>query len=124
MVAYTANETAALDHDVNRLRHNEFYAAAEGVDLYLLILCNRGLAQVQTDASAEGVKAGTVESLTTIDVLIATVVHAAADAFTVFANRQRALQPLVRVATIAVDNKAHAYIYQQTNAEIGNPRLL
>ena len=124
MVADTANEAAALYYDVHRLRYKEFYAAAEGVDLYLLILCNGSIPQVHTDTTTESIEMGSVKRLTTIDVLIATVVYAAADALTVLTNRQRALQPLVRIATIAVDNKAHAYIDQQTDAEIGNPRLL
>jgi hypothetical protein len=35
MVANTANKTAALDYDVNRLRNKEFHTATEGMYLYL-----------------------------------------------------------------------------------------
>ena len=124
MVADTANEVATLDYDVHCLRYNEFYAAEESVDLYLFILCNGCIPQIHTNTSEESIEAGSVEWLATIDVLIATIVHAATDAFAVFTNRQRTLQPLVRVMAITVDNKVYAYIYQQTDAEIGNPRLL
>ena len=91
MVADIAQETATFDNDIHRLRHIEFYAATEGMNLYLLILTNDGISQVHTDAAAESVKTGTVERLATIDVLIATVVYAAADALAVFTNRQRTL---------------------------------
>ena len=67
--------------------------------------------QIQSDAAAESVETGTVERLATIDVLITAIMHTAADALAVFTNRQRTLQPLIWVATIAVDNKARAYIY-------------
>ena len=124
MVADTANEATTLDKDVHRLRYKEFYAAEESVDLYLFILCNGCIPQIHSDASEESIEPGAVEWLATIDILITAIAHAAADALSVFTNRQRTLQPLVGVTAIAVDNKAHAYIYQQTNAEIGNPRLL
>ena len=124
MVANTANKTATFDNDVNRLRHKEFHTATEGMYLYLLILSIGGISQVHSDTAAESIETGTVERLATIDVLITAIVNATADALTVFTNRQRTLEPLVRVATIAVDNKDYAYVYQQTDAEIGNPRLL
>ena len=79
MVADTANETAALDKDVHRLRYKEFYAAEESVDLYLFILCNGCIPQVHSDASEESIEPGTVEWLATIDILITAIAHAAAD---------------------------------------------
>ena len=87
MVADTAYKTATFDDDVHRLRHDEFYAATEGMDFDLLILSDGGISQVHTNASAKSVKTCTMEWLTTIDVFIATVMYAAADAFTVLANR-------------------------------------
>ena len=68
MIADTANETATFDHNVHRLRHKEFYAATEGMDLYLFILSNSGISQVYTDAATESVETGTMKLLTTIDV--------------------------------------------------------
>ena len=124
MVADTANKTTALYYDVHRLRYKEFHPATKGMDLYFLILCNSGISQIHADTATECVETGTVEWFATIDVLIAAVVYAAADALTVFTNGQRTLQPLVRVATIAVDDNAYAYIYQHTDTEIGNPWLL
>jgi len=103
MIAHAANEATALHHDIHCLRHIEFYAATEGMDLDLLILCNGGISQVHADTTAESVETGTVEWFATIDVLIAAIMHAAADALAVFTNGQGALQPLVWVATIAVD---------------------
>ena len=79
------------------------------MDFDLLILCNSGISQIHTDAAAESVETGTVERRATIDVLIAAVMYAATDALAVFINRQRTLKPLVRVTTIALDNKVHAY---------------
>ena len=111
MVADPADEAAALDYNVHRRRHNEFYATTEGMDFNLLILGNGSISQIYSDASAESVETGTVEWFATIDVLITAIVHTAADALAVFTNRQRTLQPLIWVATIALDNEAHAYIY-------------
>ena len=124
MVADTANEVATLDYDVHSLRYDQFHAATEGMDFYLFILCNGCIPQVHPDASEECVETGTVEWLATIDILITAIAHAAADALAVFTNRQRTLEPLVRVSTIAVNNTVHAYINQQADAELGSPRLL
>ena len=110
MVADTANEVTTLDYDVHRLRYKEFYAAEESVDLYLFILCNSGISQIHTDTATKSVETGTVEWLATIDVLIATIVHAAADALAVFTNRQRTLEPLVWVAAITVDKIGRAHV--------------
>ena len=55
MVADTTNEAAALYYDVHCLRYKEFHAAAEGMDLYLLILCNGSIPQVQTDTATESI---------------------------------------------------------------------
>ena len=109
MVANTTNEAAALDQNVNRWRHKEFHTATEGMDLNFLILCNGGISQVHSDTATESVETGTLERLATIDVLIAAIVNAAANALAVFTNRQRTLQPLVWVSTIAVDDEAYSY---------------
>ena len=121
MVAYTAYEAAAHDDNVHRLGHKELDAATEGVDLYLLIFGNGGISQVHTDSATESVETGTMERLATIDILVAAVAHAATDTLAVFTDGQRTLQPLVRVATIAVDNQPHTYIYQQADEEISHP---
>ena len=104
MIADTANEAAALHFDIDVGGYEEFNAATEGVDVYLLILGNHSLAQVHADAAAEGIKSGTVKRLTAIDILVATVMHATADAFAVLADGQRTLQPLVWISAIAVYN--------------------
>jgi hypothetical protein len=104
MIANSANEAATLDYDVHRLRYEEFHAATEGMDLYLLILSDGGISQVHADTAAESVKTGTVEWLATIDILVTAVMYAAADSLAVFTNRQRTLEPLVWVAAITVDN--------------------
>ena len=102
MIADTANEAAALHFNVDVGGYVEFDATTEGVDIYLLILSNHSLAQVHADATAEGIETGTMERLTTIDVLVATILHATADAFAVLADGQRTLQPLVWISAIAV----------------------
>ena len=124
MVAYAADKTAAYHYDIDMGGHEELDAAAERVDVYLLVLGDNGLAQIHTDAAAEGVKAGTMKGLAAIDVLVTAVVNRAADALAVLADGQRALEPLVGVATIALDDEAHAYIYQQEDGEISCPGLL
>ena len=63
MIADAADEAAALYHDVDMGGHNEFDAAAEGVDVDFLVLSNHSLAQIHADATAEGIEAGTVERL-------------------------------------------------------------
>ena len=104
MIADTANEAAALHFDIDVGGYEEFNAATEGVDVYLLILGNHSLAQVHADAAAKGIETGTMERLTTIDVLVATILHATAEAFAVLADGQRTLQPLVWISAIAVYN--------------------
>ncbi len=79
------------------------------MDVDFLIFSNHGLAQIQSDATAESVEAGTVEGLAMIDVLIATIVDRTADTLAVLTNRQWALQPLVRIATITIDNQMYAH---------------
>ena len=112
MIAYTANETATLDHNTHCLRYKEFDAATEGMNLYFLILRNCSIPQIHADASAESIQMGAVEGLATINILIATIVYAAIDTLTVFTDGQCTLQPLIRVAAVAVDEKTHSYIYQ------------
>ncbi len=75
MIADTANKAAAFYDNVDMGGHEEFDATTEGVDIYLLILSNHSLAQVHTDATAEGIKTGTMERLTAIDILVATIVY-------------------------------------------------
>ena len=91
MITDTADEAAAFYDNVDMGGHEEFNAATEGVDIYLLILSNHSLAQVHADAATEGIETGTMERLTTIDVLVATIVYRAADAFAVLADGQRTL---------------------------------
>ena len=104
--------------------HEELNATAEGVDVDFLVLSDNGLAQIHADAAAEGIETGTMEGLAAINILVAAVVHRAADALAVLADGQRAPEPLVRVATIAVDDQIHTHIYQQEDGEISCPGLL
>ena len=107
LIAHTAYETAALRLDIQRIGHYQFHATHEGVDVYLLILRNDSLAQVQAKPSAESVKSGSVERLTFIYILIAAIVDRTADALAFYGRWNRSLQPLVRIATITVDNKMY-----------------
>ena len=86
MIADTADKAAAFYDNVDMGGHKEFDAATEGVDVYLLVLSNHSLAQVHADAATEGIKSGTVKRLTAIDILVATVMHATADAFAALAD--------------------------------------
>ena len=91
MIADTADKAAAFYDNVDMGGHEEFDATTEGVDVNLLILSNHRLAQVHTDATAEGIETGTVKRLTAIDILVATIVYRAADALAVLTNGQRTL---------------------------------
>ena len=122
-IANTTNEAAAFYYDVDMGGHEEFNAAAEGVDINLLVLGDDGLAQVHADTAAEGIKTGTVEGLAAIHVLVATVVHRATDALAVLADGQWALEPLVGVATVAVNDQIHTHVEHYEDAEISCPGL-
>ncbi len=91
MIAYTTDKALAFYLYVDRRGHEEFDAANKSVDVDLLILSNHGLTQIQSDAAAESVEPGTVKRFATIDVLVAAVVHRAADTLAVLADRQRSL---------------------------------
>ena len=112
MIADTADEAAARHLNVYVGGYVEFGATTEGVDIYLLVLSNHSLAQVHADAATEGIETGTMKRLTVIDILVATIMHATTYALAVLADGQRALQPLVGVAAIAVDNSSCAHIQQ------------
>ena len=75
MIADAADEAAALYYDIDVGGHEELDAAAEGVDVNLLVLVDDGFAQVHADAATESVKAGTVECLAAIDVLVAAIMY-------------------------------------------------
>ena len=122
MIANTAHEAAALHFNVDMGGHEEFDATTEGVDIYLLILSNHSLSQVHADAATEGIETGSVERLAVIDVFVAAIMHATADALAVLTDGQRALQPkatgrrvsgnLVGVTAITVDNSSCAHVQQ------------
>ena len=75
MIAYTANETLAFHLNIDRCGHVELNATTKGVDIYLFVLRNYGLTQVQSDATAESIEPGTVERFAMIDILVAAIVY-------------------------------------------------
>ena len=121
MVADATDETAALNKDVDMGGHEEFDAAAEGVNVNLLVLGDDGLAQVHADATAESIETSTVERLTAIDVLVAAVVNRAADALAVLADGQRALQPLIGVAAVTVNDSSRANVARSARLTLLRP---
>jgi len=122
-VAYTADETAAFHNDIHIRRHQQLHATTKGVDVYLLILCNSGLAQVHTDAATESVEAGAMERLAMKDILVAAVAGRADKPSAFFTDGQRSFQPLVRVVLVTADNKFYTYIYYKSHGEVRCPRL-
>ena len=110
MITYAADEAATLYLDIYVSGYKQFDATTEGVDVNLLVLCDDSLAQIHSDAAAEGVEAGTVERLAAIHVLVTAVMNRTADSLSVLVNGQWALKPLVGVATVAVDNQVYTYI--------------
>ena len=109
MIADATDEALAFHFYVDRRGHEEFDTATEGMDVDFLIFSNHGLAQIQSDATAESIEPSTVEGLAMIDVLVATIVNRTADTLAVLTNRQWAPQPLVGIATVAVDNQMYAH---------------
>ena len=91
VIANAADEAMALHLHIDRCGHQELDTAAEGVDVNLLVLCDDGLAQVHSDASAKSVEPGSVERLAVIDVFVAAIVNRASDALAVLAYGKRAL---------------------------------
>ena len=79
-IAHAADETTAFRLDIQRIGHYKFHASHEGVDVYLLVLRDDSLAQVQAESPAESVKSGSVERLTFIYIFVAAVVNRTADA--------------------------------------------
>ena len=110
MITDTADETSALHLDIDVSGYKQLDTATERVDVNLLVLCDDSLAQIHSDAAAEGVEAGTVERLAAIHVLVTAVMNRTADSLSVLVNGQWALKPLVGVATVAVDNQVYTYI--------------
>jgi hypothetical protein len=94
------------------------------VDVDFLVLGDDSLAQVYADAATESIETSTVEGLAVIGILVATIVNGAADTLAVLADGQRALQPLVGIAAVTVNNQMSTYTYNKEYAEISNPRLL
>ncbi len=124
VVAHTANETAALHNDIHIRRDKQLYAAQKGVDVNLLILRYDRFAQVHTDATAEGIEAGTTERLAMKYVLVATISGYTDDALPVISDGQRTLQPLVGVVLVTADDELYTYIYNKTHTEVRRPGLL
>ena len=91
MITHTADEAAAFYLHIDRRGHEELDATTKGVNVDFLVLRNRCLAQVQSDAAAESVETGTMKGLAMIGVLVTAVVNRAADALAVLTDGQRAL---------------------------------
>ncbi len=109
VIGDAADEAAALHHNVDVGRYEELDATAKGVDIDFLVLGDDSLAQVQPDASAESIEAGTVEGFAMIDILVAAIVNRTANTLSILTNGQRALQPLVGIATVAVDDQMYTH---------------
>ena len=86
MITHTTAEAAAFYLYIDRRGHEELDATTKGVNVDFLVLSNRCLAQIHSDAAAESVEAGTMERLTAIDVLVTAVVNRAADALAVLSK--------------------------------------
>ena len=112
MIANATEETTAFHYYIDVGGHEELDAATESVDVDFLILGDDGLAQVHADATAESIETGTMERLTMIDVLVATVFYSTTDALAILADRQRATKPLIGVAAVAVDDGGRTHVQQ------------
>ena len=72
LVANTSYKTVTLDEDIDIVRDIQFNTSNKRMDINLLVLGDDSLAQVQTYATKESIKTGTVERLATICIGIGT----------------------------------------------------
>ena len=106
-VAHAANETAAFRLDVHICRNQQFHSTGEGVDVNFLIFGDKGLAQIESNASEKGVESRTMERFTFINVFVAAKSHGTTDALAILTLRNGPLQPLVGVAPVTADDEPH-----------------
>ena len=94
LVTNATYKAVTLDNHVDIVRDKQFHSTEECVDIYLLVLIDGSISQVQTQTAAEGIQSGTMERLTLIDVLIGTETCCTIDAFAILTLRNGALEPL------------------------------
>ena len=94
LVANAAYKTVALDNDVDIVGDIQFNTSNKRTDIYLLVLTDDSLAQVQTYATEESIETGTVERFATISISIGTEARSATNAFALLANWNGTLEPL------------------------------
>ena len=123
-ITHATQEAAALDHHIDIVGYIDLYAAQIGVDVNLLISADNGLSQVKAQTTTEGIETGTTEWLALIDILVSPVADRAMEPLTLFANRQWALEPLARIATVAIDDEFGADKEQKKDCKVLGPRCL
>lgn len=121
LVSHTADEAVTLHLDIDIGRNQQFHTAQVGVDVYLLILADCSLAQIQTQTATEGIQAGAVERFAPIGVLIGTKTNSATDALAVLSLRHWPLKPLRRVVAVTVNDEFCTDIKKQNRAKIFGP---
>lgn len=94
------------------------------MNVYLLILSDDGIAEVEADTTAEDFEAGTVESLAVIDVLIASESCLADDAFALFGGGHGALQEIFVPVLATTEKEVEAEEYHRRRGNVGCPWLL
>ena len=124
LIADATDKTVALDNHVDRGGDKQLHSPQKRVYVYLLVLADDSLSEVNAEPAAEGVETGTMESFTPIDILIGTQTHGTAEALTALALRHGALKPLRRIVIETVDNEFHTDVEQQQRAKVGCPGML
>ena len=85
LVTGTADEAVALHNHINVGGNEQFHSTQECVDVNLLVFGDNGLAQVQPQATAEGVQSSATELLAPEDITIGTKIDRAMDALSILA---------------------------------------
>ena len=55
LVTHSAYEAVALHYHVDGLRHENLHTAEEGMDVYLLVLVDDSLTQIESDSAEAGI---------------------------------------------------------------------
>ena len=104
-VAYAADETAALDKDVDCWWNKKFYASHKGVNVDFFISADLCISKVKTDASTESVESGSAELLSSENILVASEADCTTDSLAILCFRNGTLKPLVGITTETVYNE-------------------
>ncbi len=95
LVAHTTYETAAFHYNIDIFWYKQLHSTDEIANLYLFVLGDDSLAEVQQNSTAMGSEESSAEHLAVIHIFVATELGIAYDALAVFIDWDWTLQPLL-----------------------------